>query len=62
MSQTCIFTESSIAGLPITERATAYVISPDPKKNNFLYCGPKSVIIRNIEVSLIFNNSVESKF
>jgi len=41
--------KSSIAGLPITERATAYIISPDPKKKNFLYCGPKSVIIRDIE-------------
>lgn len=46
------FVESVFASLPQMERGVAKVIGGDPKCNNFLYTNGKSVIIRNIEVSL----------
>lgn len=46
------FVESVFACLPQMERGISKVIGGDPKGNNFLYTNGKSVIIRNIEVSL----------
>lgn len=46
------FLESVFASLPQMDRGVSKVIGGDPKGNHFLYTNGKSVIIRNIEVSL----------
>lgn len=49
-----LLSESIFAGLPQMTRGTSKVIGGDPKGNNFLYTNGKCVIIRNIDVIIIF--------
>ena len=44
--------ESVFATLPHTQRATAVVLNGDPKGKNFLYTNGKTVVIRDINVSV----------
>lgn len=44
------------ASLPQMERGVAKVLGGDPKGNNFLYTNGKSVIIRNIDVSVLMSS------
>lgn len=53
----CFSAEHVFASLPQMERGVAKVLGGDPKGNNFLYTNGKSVIIRNIDVSIIMNDS-----
>lgn len=48
----CFSAEHVFASLPQMERGVAKVLGGDPKGNNFLYTNGKSVIIRNIDVSI----------
>lgn len=48
-----IFTEYIFATLPKTQRGQPLVLGCDPKGKNFLYTNGNSVIIRNIDVSII---------
>lgn len=54
--------EHVFASLPQMERGVAKVIGGDPKGNNFVYTNGKCVIIRNIEVIIIFNKCGFIKF
>ena len=60
-----LHTESVFATLPHTQRATAVVLNGDPKGKNFLYCNGKTVVIRDINVSvqlsLVFTHLYVSK-
>lgn len=49
-----LLSESIFAGLPQMTRGTSKVIGGDPKGNNFLYTNGKCVIIRNIDVIIVF--------
>lgn len=48
---------NTLASLPRTTRGNPIVLGGDPKGKNFLYCNNNSVIIRNIDVRVIFELS-----
>lgn len=48
-----MFAEYIFATLPRTQRGQPLVLGGDPKGKNFLYTNGNSVIIRNIDVSIV---------
>lgn len=49
-----MFAEYIFATLPRTQRGQPLVLGGDPKGKNFLYTNGNSVIIRNIDVSIVY--------